>query len=145
VSYFTWLEKEVARAIARKRIGTPVSLRAFFHLSADHGRLVGALAEALAAAGAWLASSPVRLYARGGVRAGEITAMVEYAGGQTALVSAAVLRNASPLADVLLIGNRGTLRYQDHPEPGEPGRPDARLWRAIEASLAAGAPVEVGN
>ena len=143
MSHWAWLEQAVAEAIAQKRIGSPVSLRAFFHLSADHGVLLETLGEALTAAGGWFRSPAVRVYALGGVRAGEITAMVEYAGGETALVSVATLRDPAPWADVLLIGNRGTLRYQDHPEPGPGARADRKLLAAVERSLAQAAVVEV--
>jgi hypothetical protein len=143
MTYFAWLEKTVAGAIAQQRIGSLVSLRAFFQLSADHGRLMGILGEALAAAGKWFGSRPVRVYALGGIKAGEITAMIEYSGGETALVSAGVLRDPVPIADLMLIGNRGTLRHQDSPQLGEPGRGDEKLLRAIEKSLVGQAPVEV--
>lgn len=143
MSSFAGLEKAVAGAIAQKRIGSPVSLRAFFHLSADHGKMMPALGEALAAAERWLGSPPVRVYALGGVRTGEITAMVEYAGGQTALVSVGVLRNPAPASNLILIGNRGTLRFEDDSELGEPGAGSRKLVEAVERSLAAQNPVEV--
>jgi predicted dehydrogenase len=136
------LARAVQQAVASGRIGTPVALRAHFHLSADHGTLLAALEAALTAAATWFASTPARVYAAGGARHGEITALAEYAGGQTALVSVGVLRDSLPRTDILLIGNHGTLRFQEpvalEAEAGHPG-----LRRAIEQSLAAGAPVEV--
>lgn len=96
MSYFAWLSKAVAEAIDQKRIGSPVSLRAFFYLSPDHGLLLPTLGEALAAASAWFRGRPVRVYALGGIRAGEITVLVEYSAGQTALVSAGILRDPMP-------------------------------------------------
>ncbi|MBI3697062.1 MAG: hypothetical protein HY238_19785 [Acidobacteria bacterium] len=143
MSYFAWLEKAVAEAIAQKRIGSPVSLRAFFHLSADHGVLLPLLGEALGAAGVWFAAPAVRVYALGGARDGQVTALVEYAAGQTALVSVATLHDPAPLADLLLIGNHGTLRYQDQPDYRPADRANAKLLQAIEKSLAGQAPVEV--
>ena len=143
MGYFAGLEKAVAEAIAQQRIGSPVSLRAFFHLSADHGLLMQILGEALAAAEKWFRSAPVRVYALGGIRTGEITALVEYAGGQTALVSVGALRNPTPLANLMLIGNRGTLRFEDDSEWGEPGEGNRKLMREVERSLATQTPVEV--
>jgi hypothetical protein len=136
------LARAVSQAIASGRIGTPVALRGHFHLSADHGTLLPALEAALGAAAAWFTSAPVRIYATGGARYGEITALAEYAGGQTALVSAGVLRDPLPRADVLLIGNHGTLRFQE-PVALAAEQGHAGLRRAIEQSLASGAPVEV--
>lgn len=143
MSYFAGLGKAVAAAIAQNRIGSPVCLRAFFQLSADHGRLLQTMGEALAAASQWFSSPPARVFALGGIAAGEITAIVEYAGGQTALVCVGVLRNAPPLSNLLLIGNRGTLRFEDAPEIGEPGPANRPLLSAFEKSLAAQAPIEV--
>jgi hypothetical protein len=143
MAYLTWLADNVQNAIIQKRIGTPVALRGFFLLSPDHGLLLPTLAEVLTTAAQWFGSPLTRIYALGGVRAGEITALAEFSAGQTALLTAATLRDATAMADLLVVGNHGTLRHQDHPESFEPGRADPKLARALERSLAAGAPVEV--
>lgn len=143
MAYLTWLGGIVQDALTQKRIGSPVALRAFFLLSPDHGLLLPTLAEVLATCAGWFGSPLTRVYALGGVRGGEITALAEFSAGQTALLTAATLRDPTPLADLLVIGNHGTLRHQDHPESFQPGRADPKLARAIERSLAAGAPVEV--
>jgi hypothetical protein len=143
MAYLTWLGGAVQQAITQKRIGSPVALRAFFLLSSDHGLLLPTMAEALTAAARWFGSPLTRVYALGTVQAGEITALAEFAAGQTALVTAATLRDPIPLADILVIGNHGTLRHQDHPEAFQPGRADPKLARALERSLAAGDPVAV--
>jgi len=144
MAYLTWLGGAVQQAITQKRIGSPVALRAFFLLSPDHGLLLPTLTEALTAVTQWFGSPLTRVYALGGVRTGEVTALAEFSAGQTALLTAATLRDPTPLADLLVIGNHGTLRHQDHPESFQPGRADPQLARALERSLAAGAPVEVG-
>jgi hypothetical protein len=145
MAYLAWLADNVQNAITQKRIGTPVALRGFFLLSPDHGLLLPTLAEALMTAAQWFGSPLTRVYALGGVRGGEITALAEFSAGQTALLTAATLRDPTPLADLLVIGNHGTLRHQDHPESFQPGRADANLARALERSLAAGVPVEMGH
>ena len=142
-AYFVRLGRMVRSAVSQRRIGSPVALRAFFHLSPDHGRLMPLLGEALNTASGWFASPPARLYALGGVREGQVTVLLEYAGGETALVSVGVLQDPTPSADLLLIGNRGTLRYEGRSEPGEPGAVDARLVGAVERSLASRTPVEI--
>ena len=90
MAYLTWLGGAVQQAITQKRIGSPVALRAFFLLSSDHGLLLPTMAEALTAAARWFGSPLTRVYALGTVQAGEITALAEFAAGQTALVTAAV-------------------------------------------------------
>ena len=137
MAYFPWLAKAVKSALSQNRIGTPVALRASFHLTPDHGRLLPILAEAVTTASGWFAGEPTRIYALGGIQTGEITVMVEFARGETALVSTAVLRIPVPLADLLLIGNRGTLRFEDAPAAGI----NPKLLKAIEQSLAARSPV----
>ena len=143
MAYLTWLGGVVHQALTQKRIGTPVALRAYFLLSPDHGLLLPTLAEALTTAARWFGSPLTRVYCLGGVRAGEITAHAEFSAGQTALLTAATLRDPLSLADLLVIGNHGTLRHQDRPESFQPGPADPKLARALERSLAAGAPVEV--
>lgn len=136
------LEQAVSRALASKRIGIPVAARGFFQVSPDHGALLAVLESAVAASAVWFGSGVRRVYALGGARHGEITVTVEFAAGQTALVSAAVLRDPAPLADLLLLGNRGTLRFQE-PAALRPEGAHPALRAAIERSLASGQPVEV--
>ena len=140
---FTRLTRTVAEALASQRIGLPVSVRAHFHLTADHGLLLPILEAALAAAEKWFASSATRAYALGGARHGEITALVEYTAGQTALVSVAVLRDPLPRTDILLLGNRGTLRFQESVTLGADGASHPKLRAALERSLTTQAPAEV--
>jgi len=139
-----WIDRQVARAVAAGRVGTPVALRAFLYLSEDHGRLMETVGAVLAAAGGWFSSPARRLYALGGAAHGEITVLAEFAGGQTALISAGLLRGPAPLANILVIGNKGTLRFEGPavPEPAPPAV--RRLLSAVERSLASGAAVEVG-
>lgn len=143
MAYLTGLRGAVQDALTAKRIGSPVSLRALLLVSPDHGLLLPTLAEILTVCTQWFSAPPARLYALGGVRDGVITALAEFPAGQTALVTAATLHDPTPLADLLVIGNRGTLRYQDHPESFAPGPADPKLSRALERSLALGTPVEL--
>ncbi len=143
MAYLTWLGDAVQNALTQKRIGSPVALRAYFLLSPDHGLLLPTLAEALTTAARWFGSPLTRVYALGGVRGGEITAVAEFSAGQTALLTVATLRDPIPLADLLIIGNHGTIRHQDHPASFQPGPADPKLARALQRSLAAGVPVEV--
>jgi len=145
MAYLTWLGGAVRNALTQKRMGTPVAVRGYFLLSPDHGLLLPTLAEALTMTAGWFGGLPARVCALGGVRSGEVTVLAEFPGGETALLSAATLRDPPALADLLVIGNRGTMRYQDRPEALAPGSADPKLMRAIERSLAEQGPVEVGR
>lgn len=93
-------------------IGRPVCVRASFVLSADHGKILTALARAAAAAFRWLADQPLDFYASGGVESGHVSILAQGATGTTALVSVALLREKTPTADILLLGDGGTLHHE---------------------------------
>jgi hypothetical protein len=156
MAYLDWLEQTLATRLADKPIGEPVAVRAFFQLSEDHGLLQPALAEAAAAAARWLNARPTRLFAQGGAAAGYVSALVEFAGGQTALLTSEARHPSGPSLGesevlVLILGNHGTLRYNDQPGAGGiafPALPATssryQPWAAaIERSLRTGRAVEV--
>ena len=128
-------------------IGRPVCVRASFVLSADHGRLATTLARAGAAALRWLADEPLDLFVSGGVRSGHISVLAQGATGTTALVSVALLREEVPSADILVLGDRGSLHHEGaanapHEDLGSSSWNDGdltpaekRFLEAIESSL----------
>ena len=113
----------------------------------DHGTLVTALARATEAAFSWLADEPLDFYASGSVRSGNISILAQGADGTTTLLSAALLREETPRADILVLGTRGTLHHEGQANaPHEalassswndgdltPG--EKRFFEAIESSL----------
>ena len=156
--YLDWLEQTLAARLAAKPIGEPVAVRAFFQLSEDHGLLTPALAAAVAASARWLDSRPSRLHAQGGAAQGFLSVLVEFAGGQTALVTSETRHALGPTLGesavlVLILGNHGSLRYDDQPGAGGlsfPALPadQARyqpFHAAIERSLRTGRPAEVSG
>ena len=111
--------------------------------------------QAAAVAGDWLGAAPRRVYVLGGEEAGQITATLQYAGGQSALVSV----NPTPpdgaaRVDLMLLGNTGALYHDGSalsraqlaaagaPSGALPTLP-AGLGTAIRASLQSGRAVDV--
>jgi predicted dehydrogenase len=153
MSHLDLARSAIEQAIGSSRIGTPVSLRLVAHTTADHGRIDDVLAEALGAACDWLGGEPESVHASGGGEKGQTTALVRFAGGQTALVSAGIRGEGPPLFEAIVIGTRGVVAWE--PDPGQlsnsaedpAGRRSDRgqsLLRAVRASLASGGPVR-GN
>jgi hypothetical protein len=147
VAYLDRLEKWIASGLAEKPVGEPVAVRAFFQLTGDHGLLLPTLAAATAIASTWFSSRPSRLYALGGVEAGYASVLAEFAGGQTAMLTVESLQRGRPSVTMLVIGNHGTIRYEDSPEStgsdisGIPWKKP--LLEALEQSLRRAAPVLV--
>jgi hypothetical protein len=127
--YLPWLEKTVgARLADRSSIGRPVFTRMHLELSADHGLLIPIAEAALVIAGRWIGGGTgagVRaIYALGGVKHGSVTLQVEFAQGQTALLSAEPVHPAAEAAvQVLCTGQHGTLRFEDYPDPAMLAQP----------------------
>jgi hypothetical protein len=115
--YLEWLEQTVRDRIRSGAIGRPVFARLHLELTADHGLLLPYAAAGLDMVTQWLGSSVHRVYAQGGVRQGFISLLVEYGRGQTAFVDAAVNAAGEGEARLLLVGQHGTLRFDDLPEP----------------------------
>ena len=151
MSYYTEVEAAVAAAVRTGRIGQLVAVRAFFQLSADHGHLLGIAAEGVRRASAWFDAPPRAVYAVGGPTLGQVCVLADFRDGQTALLTAATrIADGPPTADVLVIGNHGTLHWDaaanapadlpayDAEQLSDGGR---KLIAAIERSLVTGASV----
>ena len=114
-SYLKWLEKTVEEKLAADAIGRPLFVRLVLALTSDHGLLEQMLADAGELSGRWLRSKSLRVDRLGEAREGYLSALVEYGGGQTALLAAEVVRGEAE-ARVLVVGQHGTLRFDDFPE-----------------------------
>ncbi len=143
MAYLDWLEKEAAAALGRGTIGEAVALRAYLRITADHGLLLGVVARSIAASGSWL-EAPRRLVSvHGDLAAGHLTALVEFQGGQTALITAEAIRREAPEVVTLFFGNHGTMRFDDAPRAAEVSAGPAELERLLEGALGSGEVVEV--
>ncbi|MBM3739289.1 MAG: hypothetical protein FJW39_26250 [Acidobacteria bacterium] len=115
-AYFKWLEPTIADKLNQQPAGAPVFVRMFLQLSPDHGLLRSTLAAALGMSSKWLGAAQVRIEERGGAREGFLTAMAEYAGGQSALVTVEAA-SGDPTVSILVMGQQGSLKFDDYPEP----------------------------
>ncbi len=139
----------VQKALAAKRIGTPVSVRLVDHSAADAAQIEPALARDLETAAAWLGAEVRRLAALGDLQSGPVSVLLEFVQGQTALVSVGTRGRGAPLVEALVVGGRGVLSWEpgrgptSGPQPGEERASAAghRLLAAVRRSLALGSPV----
>ena len=86
--YFSWLEKTIGAQLSGDQVGKPVFVRAHLELTADHGLLIPISEAGVAITRRWLGADVRSIYALGGERYGTVSLQVEFAQGQTALVSA---------------------------------------------------------
>ena len=95
------------------------------------------------------AASTSTIFALGGVKYGTVSLQVEFARGQTALVSAELTHGGESSVQLLCVGQHGTLRFDDFPDPVllmQPIQPPKPCYRGyIERSLASGRPVRTAE
>ncbi len=161
MAYIDWLTESLRAKLAEQAVGEPVALRAYFQIADDHGLLIPTLASAVAMAETWFGSRGPTVYAQGGAQQGSVTVMATFANGGTAVLSSDLARGAAgaaegPSVTLLLIGNHGTMQFDDRPgsdglavDLGVSNNADQkRIAALIEDSLRKGAPVSgqaVGN
>lgn len=162
MAYLTWLAESVRLKLQAKAIGQPVALRAHFELSGDHGLLTPTTATGVSLAVGWFESNELSLYAQGGPSQGYVNVLARFDGGQTALLGAALTQTSDiarpPSVMLLLVGNLGTMRFEDEPgrfedEPGGDtldaglapmrGEQQGPIEAAIAQSLRLGEPVRL--
>ena len=147
--YFSWLEKTVGAQLSGDQVGKPVFVRAHLELTADHGLLIPISEAGVAITRRWLGAGVRSIYALGGVKDGTVSLQVEFAQGQTALVSAELSHGGESSVQLLCVGQHGTLRFEDFPDPVllmqpiQPPKPGYRGY--IERSLASGRPVRAAE
>ena len=162
MAYLTWLAESVRLKLQAKAIGQPVALRAHFELSGDHGLLTPTTATGVSLAVEWFESKELSLYAQGGASQSYVNVLARFDGGQTALLGSALTQTGDlarpPSVMLLLVGNLGTMRFEDEPgrfedEPGgdtlDAGLASARseqqgrIEAAVAQSLRLGEPVRL--
>lgn len=157
--YLSWLEDALAAKLAGQPIGTPVALRAYLQLSSDHGLLISQAVGMTALAERWFSGKAASIYSQGSAEAGYVSLLVQFAAGETALVVSELVRPARggagerPLVKLLVVGNHGTIEFEDAPGPdglpvdvASPDGPREReLSREVERSLRSGQPAVAGT
>jgi hypothetical protein len=152
--YLSWLEQALAAKLAEHPVGTPVALRAYVQLTSDHGLLVSNAAGMTALAERWLGGKATSVYSQGSAESGYVSVLIQFATGQTALVVSELARPGNgaprerPLVKLIVVGNRGTIEFED--APGSDGLPvdvalpdgprERELSREVERSLRSGQP-----
>lgn len=139
----------VLTAVRAKRIGTPVSVRIVDHTASEVGEIEPLLARALEASTCWLDADVRRLAALGDLRSGQVSVLLDFPQGQTALVSVGTRGHSRPLLEVVVVGNRGVLSWEpgQRPAPGaepagpRPSQAAGRLLDAVRRSLESKSPV----
>ena len=134
-------------AIAEERVGRPVFLRCFVQVPPGEGDLEEALVDALGVASGLLEGAIARVFALGGLETGHVSVSLELSGGQRALVAACRAPAGPGRLDWLLLGNKGSLCFEDELPQGRlaaSARADLQaVWEAVARSLDDHRPVNV--
>lgn len=134
--YLDWIDRTVSARLRDGAIGKPVFARLFLQLGADHGVLEPLLSAALRPVSNWLGARTVRLRVQGGAQAGYLSGHFELEGGQSALI-AVEAAPGEPSCQLLVIGQHGSLKFDDYPDPvpalpaPKPGAEAAVIRKAI--------------
>lgn len=151
MSFFVSLSASIREELSAGRVGRPVSVRAYLEISSDHGHLRDALAQLGGAAMDWMGDTPRRVMVQGAAPADHLCALFEGTDGATALITTSVQRRPAPLVDLLILGDRGTIRFNstadersvDFTMEETSSLSRDQILRAIEDSLQQRAPVEL--
>jgi hypothetical protein len=145
------LHRAVQATLAGKHLGRPVFVRYTLQGTEPLGSLVPRLVQLTTLVRDWLAQPLERVHAIGSADSGQVALTLQFHEGATAVVSLLRSHPTGPGADVLVIGNHGTLCHDTgmaNPwdEPGVlPGPPDVQLQAIIERALRSGKPEPVSG
>jgi len=142
------LKKSVDSLIEKDRIGSPVFLRCVLNIAGEISNLLQPTAEMAALSNGWIPSQPQRVYARGDAEAAQVTVMIQYVGGQMAVLSINRVDTETAI-DIMLVGNKGVIYHETPigrhylsatpPQLGATGE----LTETISNALATGQPIAV--
>lgn len=107
------LQQSVQSVIDEGRIGSPVFLRCIVQAPIEAADAVGGIAALTAIANHWMPDPPEQIYALDNADTTQITAMVKYAGGQSALLSVNRIPSDQEVSvDLRLVGNNGIIYHE---------------------------------
>lgn len=107
------LQQSVQSVIDEGQIGSPVFLRCIVHAPIEAADTVGGIAALTAIANSWMPDPSEQLYALDNADKTQITAMVKYAGGQSALISVnRIPAGGEVTVDLRLVGNNGIIYHE---------------------------------
>ncbi len=143
------LQQSVSSVIAEGRIGSPVFLRCMVQIPLTGGSVVSSMAAVAAVANTWMPSEPERIYIPDKSAATRMTAMVQYAGGQTAMLSLNRIPAVGEASvNLMLVGNKGVIHHDTPAERHRRMQPPIEfsggeeLTALIERALKTNTPVE---
>ena len=143
------LQQSVSSVIAEGRIGSLVFLRCMVQIQLTGASVVSRLAAMAAVANTWMPSKPERIYIPGKTGNTQITAMVQYAGGQTAMLSLNRIPEVdNPSVNLMLVGNKGVIHHETPTERHRRMQPPIEfsggeeLIPLLESAIKTGNPVE---
>ncbi len=105
------VKKSVDSVIEKDRIGSPVFLRCVLHVVNETINLLHPAAEIVSLSNGWMPSKPQCVYAQGDADATQITVMVQYDGGQMAMLSVNRVDSETAI-DLMLVGNKGVIYHE---------------------------------
>ena len=107
------LQQSVQSVIDEGRIGSPVFLRCIVQAPIEASDVVSGIAALTAITNNWMPDPPEQIYALDNADTTQITAMVQYAGGQSALLSINCIPAGGEVAvDLRLVGNNGIIYHE---------------------------------
>ncbi len=107
------LQQSVQSVIDEGRIGSPVFLRCIVQAPINAADTVGSIATLTEIANNWMPDPPEQIYALDSIDSTQITAMVKYAGGQSALLSVNRIPADQEISvDLRLVGNNGIIYHE---------------------------------
>jgi hypothetical protein len=143
------LYQTIKEIIDTGRVGTPVFVRFIIQTIPINEHILDILARTLVMTGSWFSSIPIRIYVQHKENTAQVTASVEYTGGQTAIVSVNISNKFTSRVDLMMLGNKGALYHDGEVMPSgfdfgaEPLIIPEWLIEVIERSLFAGKPILV--
>ena len=109
------LQKSIQSVIDSGRIGSPVFLRSMLQVPIETTGIEHATNILITLANLWIPSSPESVQARRSQDNVQLTTMIQYLGGQTAVLSANRVVNPTASIDLHLIGNKGVIYHETPP------------------------------
>jgi hypothetical protein len=106
------LHRAVEATLASKRIGHPVFVRYLFFDDLPTGEIFPRMSELVAAVHGWMRQAISKLHAIGSLQRGQISLMVQFEGGATALVTYASRKEGGRGVDLTILGNHGAIYHE---------------------------------
>ena len=106
LSYWVSVDQGVKEALSNGRVGTPVFVRWTLLAAGEMESVEGSLCRMAEQVISWFESGPERVYALKTDRSGFLSAGLEFASGQTALLTAG-LSQGRPSVDFIMLGSEG--------------------------------------